>query len=95
MSVGVTEALFVRSEKVLVLKQKLMMSVRGSARKLLAVLVNFGGISSSPMALVMLMHFISFNAFVVVTAEKENHLASLECFFLYLIHLGDVCILLE
>ena len=58
-----------------------MMSVRGSARKLLAVLVNFGGISSSPMALVMLMHFINFNAFVVVTAEKEKHLACLECFF--------------
>ena len=44
LSIGVIDALFARSGKVLALKQEFMMSVRGSTRKLPAVLISFGSI---------------------------------------------------
>ena len=71
LSIKVTETLFYRSRKVLVLKQELMF-LRDSTRKLLAVLISFGGIWSSPMALFMLMRFINFGMSVVVASEKRN-----------------------
>ena len=54
------------------------MCLRDSTRKLLAVLISFGGIWSSPMALFMLMRFINFGMSVVVASEKRN---ISECFF--------------
>ena len=77
LSIRVTETLFDRPGKVLVLKQELMF-LRDSTRKLLAVLISFGGIWSSPMALFMLMRFINFGMSVVVASEKRN---ISECFF--------------
>ena len=64
MSIGVNEALFARSGKVLVLKQELMMSVTGSTRKLPAVFISFGGN--------VIMRFINFNTSVVVISEKRK-----------------------
>ena len=63
--------------------QVLIMSVKGSTRKLPAVLISFGVIWSSLMALFMLMHFINFNMSVVVTSEKEKHFACSECFLMF------------
>ena len=80
LSIGVTEVLFAKSGKVLVLKQELMMSEKDPTRKLPAVLISFGGIWSSPMALFMLMRFINFNMSVAVTSEKEKHFACLAGF---------------
>ena len=56
-----------------------MISVRGSARTLPAVLINLGDIWSPPMALFMLMCYITFNTSVVVTSEKEKHFSCSEC----------------
>ena len=80
LSIGVTEVLFAKSGKVLVLKQELMMSEKDPTRKLPAVLISFGGIWSSPLALFMLMRFINFNMSVVVISEKEKHFACLAGF---------------
>ena len=80
LSIGVTEVLFAKSGKVLVLKQELMMSEKDPTRKLPAVLNSFGGIWSSPLALFMLMRFINFNMSVVVISEKEKHFACLAGF---------------
>ena len=60
-----------------------MMSVRGSTRKPLAVLISFGGIWSCFMALFTFMSFINFNMSVVVTSEKEKHFSYSECFLIF------------
>ena len=75
-------AAFSRWGEVLVLKQELMISVRGSTKKLPAVLFSFGDIWSSPMTLFMLMRDINFNTSVAETSEKGNHFACLECLIL-------------
>lgn len=71
---GVTETLFARSEKMLVLKQDLVVSVNGSTKNSSAILISLGGILSSPIALLMFTHFINFNTSVVVTLAKEKKL---------------------
>ena len=80
LSIRVTETLFDRSGKVLVLKQELMF-LRDSTRKLLAVLISFGGIWSSPMALFMLMRFINFGMSVVVSLQKEKNISLVQSVF--------------